>query len=136
MGCLVPADEPTTPSLVAFAGVALPGHNISRTRALKLASEALAGTAVGRTSLYRYMVENGMDVPKDATVLGSDSGTHGKQDGFGGSTAYTCRSIAPAGPWSITVDRLLLRSGAGTSPPNEALRRYRPQPLVGRARRR
>src|SRR3979411_1310498 len=31
--------------------------------ALKLASEALAGTAVGPTSLYRYMVENGMDVP-------------------------------------------------------------------------
>lgn len=40
--------------------------------ALEQASAALAGTAVGPTSLYRYMVEHGLDAPKDATVLGTN----------------------------------------------------------------
>jgi hypothetical protein len=40
--------------------------------ALRAASEALAGTAVGPTSLYRFMVENGMDTPKDSTTLGTN----------------------------------------------------------------
>lgn len=41
-------------------------------QALTAASEALAHTAVGPTSLYRYMVEHGMDVPKDPTTLGTN----------------------------------------------------------------
>jgi hypothetical protein len=41
-------------------------------RALEQASADLAGTAVGPTSLYKYMVERGMPVPKDATVLGTN----------------------------------------------------------------
>ena len=41
-------------------------------RALEQASTDLAGTAVGPTSLYKYMVERGMPVPKDATVLGTN----------------------------------------------------------------
>lgn len=41
-------------------------------RALEQASADLAGTAVGPTSLYKYMVERGMSVPKDATVLGTN----------------------------------------------------------------
>jgi len=40
--------------------------------ALEQASAGLAGTAVGPTSLYKYMVEQGMDAPKDATVLGTN----------------------------------------------------------------
>ena len=41
-------------------------------RALGEASADLAGTAVGPTSLYKYMVERGMPVPKDAAVLGTN----------------------------------------------------------------
>lgn len=41
-------------------------------QALEHASAALAGTAVGPTSLYKYMVEHGMDAPKDAAVLGTN----------------------------------------------------------------
>ena len=41
-------------------------------QALEQASAALAGTAVGPTSLYKYMVGQGMNVPKDATVLGTN----------------------------------------------------------------
>jgi len=40
--------------------------------AMEQASADLAGTAVGPTSLYKYMVERGMPVPKDATVLGTN----------------------------------------------------------------
>lgn len=40
--------------------------------ALEQASAELAGTAVGPTSLYRYMVKHGMPVPKDAAVLGTN----------------------------------------------------------------
>jgi hypothetical protein len=40
--------------------------------ALEQASAALAGTAVGPTSLYKYMVDHGLDAPKDATVLGTN----------------------------------------------------------------
>jgi hypothetical protein len=40
--------------------------------ALKQASTALSGTAVGPTSLYKYMVKHGLDAPKDATVLGTN----------------------------------------------------------------
>ena len=53
-------------------------------RALEQASADLAGTAVGPTSLYRYMVERGMSVPKDATVLGTnlwDAWRAGRTDG-------------------------------------------------------
>jgi hypothetical protein len=39
--------------------------------ALKQASDALGGTAVGPTSLYKFMVEQGMEV-KDASVLGTN----------------------------------------------------------------
>lgn len=39
--------------------------------ALKQASDALGGTAVGPTSLYKFMVEKGMEV-KDASVLGTN----------------------------------------------------------------
>ena len=39
--------------------------------ALKQASDALGGTAVGPTSLYKFMVEQGMEV-KDAGVLGTN----------------------------------------------------------------
>lgn len=41
-------------------------------QALEQASAALAGTAVGPTSLYNYMIKNGLDAPKDATVLGTN----------------------------------------------------------------
>lgn len=40
--------------------------------ALEQASAALAGTAVGPTSLHRYMVDHGLDAPKDATALGTN----------------------------------------------------------------
>jgi hypothetical protein len=40
--------------------------------ALKRASAALAGTAVGPTSLHKYMLENGLEAPKDATALGTN----------------------------------------------------------------
>ena len=40
--------------------------------ALEQASDALAGTAVGPTSLYKYMVDHRLDAPKDATVLGTN----------------------------------------------------------------
>jgi len=41
-------------------------------QALELASRALGGTAVGPTSLYRFMEERGIDVPKDAGLLGTN----------------------------------------------------------------
>jgi hypothetical protein len=41
-------------------------------QALERASTDLAGTAVGPTSLYKYMVERGVPAPKDATVLGTN----------------------------------------------------------------
>jgi hypothetical protein len=41
-------------------------------QALKQAADALAGTAVGPTSLYKFMVEKGMEVPKDPSVLGTN----------------------------------------------------------------
>jgi hypothetical protein len=40
--------------------------------ALEQASAALAGTAVGPTSLHKYMVDHGLDAPKNATVLGTN----------------------------------------------------------------
>jgi hypothetical protein len=40
--------------------------------ALKQASAALAGTAVGPTSLHKYMVENGLDAPNEAAALGTN----------------------------------------------------------------
>jgi hypothetical protein len=40
--------------------------------ALEQASAELAGTAVGPTSLHKYMVDHGLDAPKDATVLGTN----------------------------------------------------------------
>jgi hypothetical protein len=40
--------------------------------ALAQASKALMGTAVGPTSLYKYMVDHRMEVPKDATVIGTN----------------------------------------------------------------
>jgi hypothetical protein len=40
--------------------------------ALEHASSALVGTAVGPTSLYKFMVERGMEVPRDAGVLGTN----------------------------------------------------------------
>jgi hypothetical protein len=41
-------------------------------RALEQAAHALGGTAVGPTSLYKFMVERGMEAPKDAGVLGTN----------------------------------------------------------------
>jgi hypothetical protein len=41
-------------------------------QALEQASVALAGTAVGPTSLYKFMLNKGLDAPKDATVLGTN----------------------------------------------------------------
>ena len=41
-------------------------------QALEQASKALAGTAVGPTSLHRYMLEHGLDAPEDATALGTN----------------------------------------------------------------
>jgi hypothetical protein len=41
-------------------------------RALEQASSALGGTAVGPTSLHKFMVERGMDAPRDAGVLGTN----------------------------------------------------------------
>ncbi len=40
--------------------------------ALKLASDALGGTAVGPTSLFKFMEEQGMDRPRDAALLGTN----------------------------------------------------------------
>lgn len=40
-------------------------------QALQQASKALGGTAVGPTSLYKYMVEHGMEVPKNPAALGT-----------------------------------------------------------------
>jgi hypothetical protein len=41
-------------------------------QALELAAGALGGTAVGPTSLYKFMVERGIDAPKDAGALGTN----------------------------------------------------------------
>jgi hypothetical protein len=41
-------------------------------RALEQAASALGGTAVGPTSLYKFMKEQGMETPKDAAVLGTN----------------------------------------------------------------
>lgn len=41
-------------------------------KALEEASSALGGTAVGPTSLYKFMVEQGMEVPKDSGALGTN----------------------------------------------------------------
>lgn len=41
-------------------------------QALEQASRALGGTAVGPTSLYNFMVDRGMKVPKDAGALGTN----------------------------------------------------------------
>lgn len=40
--------------------------------ALERAAEALGGTAVGPTSLYKFMVKEGMPVPKDPGLLGTN----------------------------------------------------------------
>jgi hypothetical protein len=41
-------------------------------QALEQASQALGGTAVGPTSLYKFMIERGMEVPKSPGVLGTN----------------------------------------------------------------
>jgi hypothetical protein len=41
-------------------------------QALEQAADALGGTAVGPTSLYKFMVERGMEAPKDTGVLGTN----------------------------------------------------------------
>lgn len=41
-------------------------------RALEQAAAAGRGTAVGPTSLYRFMKNRGMDVPRDASLLGTN----------------------------------------------------------------
>jgi hypothetical protein len=41
-------------------------------QALEQAANALGGTAVGPTSLYKFMVERGLEVPKDAGLLGTN----------------------------------------------------------------
>lgn len=40
--------------------------------ALQQAAGAVGGTAVGPTSLYKFMEEHGMELPKDASVLGTN----------------------------------------------------------------
>jgi hypothetical protein len=40
--------------------------------ALEQAANALAGSALGPTSLYKFLVKRGMEVPKDAGVLGTN----------------------------------------------------------------
>jgi hypothetical protein len=41
-------------------------------RALEQASVELGGSALGPTSLYKYMLEKGLDAPKDAGLLGTN----------------------------------------------------------------
>jgi hypothetical protein len=41
-------------------------------QALEQAADEFGGTAVGPTSLYKFMVERGMEAPKDAGVLGTN----------------------------------------------------------------
>jgi hypothetical protein len=41
-------------------------------QALEQAANALGGTAVGPTSLYKFMIERRMEAPKDAGVLGTN----------------------------------------------------------------
>jgi hypothetical protein len=41
-------------------------------QALEQASRALGGTALGPTSLYKFMVEHRMEAPKDASLLGTN----------------------------------------------------------------
>jgi hypothetical protein len=41
-------------------------------QALEQASAELGGTALGPTSLYKYMVEKGLEAPKDAGLLGTN----------------------------------------------------------------
>jgi hypothetical protein len=50
-------------------------------KALEIASAELGGSALGPTSLYKFMREKGMDVPKNAGLLGTnlhDAWTAGK----------------------------------------------------------
>lgn len=41
-------------------------------QALEQAANALGGTAVGPTSLHKFMIERGMEVPKNAGLLGTN----------------------------------------------------------------
>jgi hypothetical protein len=41
-------------------------------RALEQASAELGGSALGPTSLFKYMLEKGLDAPKDAGLLGTN----------------------------------------------------------------
>jgi hypothetical protein len=41
-------------------------------QALEQAANALGGSAVGPTSLYKFMQERGMEAPKDSNVLGTN----------------------------------------------------------------
>jgi hypothetical protein len=68
----VQASEPVhdQPSAQARRRRAAPAQDRA-VRALKEASEALGGTAVGPTSLYKFMVDRGIEV-KDANVLGTN----------------------------------------------------------------
>jgi hypothetical protein len=110
--------------------------------ALEQASAALAGTAVGPTSLYRYMVENGMDVPKDATVLGTNlwdawragrirrapNGVYLPLDNSGRTEVdYPLTDYYYAAEQGLPVPAQPMRQRSVTP---------RPQPLAGRARRR
>jgi hypothetical protein len=106
--------------------------------ALKLASEALAGTAVGPTSLYRYMVENGMDVPRDPTVLGTnlwDAWQAGRirraPNGVYLPLDHTGRTEV-----DYPLTDYYYAAEQGLPLPTKPSGTYRPQPLVGRTRRR
>ena len=106
--------------------------------ALKLASEALAGTAVGPTSLYRYMVENGMDVPKDATALGTNLWDAWQAGRIRRAPNGVYLPLDHTGQTEVgyPLTDYYYAAEQGLPLPTKPSGAYRPQPLVGRTRRR
>lgn len=107
-------------------------------QALKLASEALAGTAVGPTSLYRYMVENGMDVPRDATVLGTNLWDAWQAGRIRRAPNGVYLPLDKTGRTEVDypLTDYYYAAEQGLPLPTKPSGAYRPQPLVGRSRRR
>lgn len=109
-------------------------------QALEQASAALAGTAVGPTSLYKYMVEHGMDVPKDATVLGTNLWDAWRAGRIRRAPNGVYLPLDNTGRTEVEypLTDYYYAAEQGLPVPSQPVRRrlsaHRPQPLVGRIR--
>jgi len=108
--------------------------------ALEQASAALAGTAVGPTSLYKYMVGHGMDVPKDATVLGTNLWDAWRAGRIRRAPNGVYLPLDNTGrtDFDYPLTDYYYAAEQGLPVPSQPARRrsfaHRPQPLVGRIR--